>query len=244
MSEQINKVLASTSQAFTTAEQKQARDNIGALAATASGLTGVYTDANLTGSGTSGEPLGLSSTVRFENSTSATKVGPAYVSAANNLGTSWVGPGAVDVSNSVYSQTAYLAGGSLTFRNTATSEKVDLSSIQRWNTRGKVTRWESAISSEPGAYSYSLLNIPESASAVINVRGRFDKCSYINIETSNEGWLSMTGVGTAGGALSGWPLTNIYTPAIPSAASGFTPKLQLVTTGNPTYIVSMEIEEP
>lgn len=33
MSEQINKVLASTAQAFTTAEQKQARDNIGAVSA-------------------------------------------------------------------------------------------------------------------------------------------------------------------------------------------------------------------
>lgn len=45
MSEQINKVLASTAQAFTTAEQKQARDNIAAAAASA--LSNYATTAQL-----------------------------------------------------------------------------------------------------------------------------------------------------------------------------------------------------
>lgn len=82
MSEQINKVLASTAQAFTTAEQKQARDNISAQAkitysysggtitaidGSAVGqpdaLTEVMHDANLSGEGTSGSPLGLASEI-------------------------------------------------------------------------------------------------------------------------------------------------------------------------------------
>lgn len=138
MSEQINKVLASTSQAFTTAEQKQARDNIGAAAASSVGLTGVYHDSNLTGSGTSAEPLGLSSQVRFENSTSATNIAPGAISATSHVATSWLGPGAFELNNSVYSQTARLVGGSLTFTDTATSEKVDISSIQKWNS---MTPW-------------------------------------------------------------------------------------------------------
>ena len=139
MSEQINKVLASTSQAFTTAEQKQARDNIGAAAATAVGLTGVYHDSNLTGSGTSAEPLGLSSQVRFTNSTSATNIAPGALSATSHVATSWMGPGAFELNNSVYNQTARLVGGSLAFTDTATSEKVDLSSIQRWNSYTQVS---------------------------------------------------------------------------------------------------------
>ena len=84
MSEQINKVLASTAQAFSTAEQKQARDNISAQAkitysysgstitaidgsavGNPASLTGVDHDYNLSGSGTSAVPLGLASTVTF-----------------------------------------------------------------------------------------------------------------------------------------------------------------------------------
>ena len=135
MSEAINKVLASTSQAFTTAEQKQARDNIGAAAASA----GVYHDANLTGSGTSAEPLGLSSQVRFTNATSATNIAPGAISATSHVATSWLAPGAFSVSNTVFDQTAYMAGGSLTFTDTATSEKVDMSSIQKWNSYQQVS---------------------------------------------------------------------------------------------------------
>ena len=65
MSEQINKVLASTAQSFSTAEQKQARDNIGALAASASGIQSVNHDTNLTGSGTSSSPLGINIPITF-----------------------------------------------------------------------------------------------------------------------------------------------------------------------------------
>ena len=133
MSEQINKVLASTAQSFSEAEQAQARANIGAAAASSVGLTGVYHDANLTGSGTSAEPLGLSSQVRFSNSTSATNIAPGAISATSHVATTWMGPGAFELDNSVYSQTARLVGGSLTFSDSATSERVNISSIQRWN---------------------------------------------------------------------------------------------------------------
>lgn len=84
MSEQINKVLASTAQAFTTAEQKQARDNIGAMVASASSLfystsnpsafiSAVNHDSNLSGSGTVGVPLGLNTSITLaKNGESAT----------------------------------------------------------------------------------------------------------------------------------------------------------------------------
>lgn len=87
MSEAINKVLASTSQAFTTAEQSQARQNIdaqksitysysgstitaidGSAVGQPDALTAVYHDSNLSGSGTSASPLGLSSTFSLTNS--------------------------------------------------------------------------------------------------------------------------------------------------------------------------------
>ena len=82
MNDKINRVLADRAQAFTTAEQKQARDNIGAqkslsysysgstitaidgsAVGTPGALTGVVHDSNLSGAGTSGSPLGLSSTI-------------------------------------------------------------------------------------------------------------------------------------------------------------------------------------
>ena len=86
MSEQINKVLASTAQAFSTAEKKQARDNIdaqqsitfnysgssitainGSAIAQSGALTFVTHDDNLTGSGTSGSPLGLASEITLSS---------------------------------------------------------------------------------------------------------------------------------------------------------------------------------
>jgi len=92
MSEQINKVLASTAQAFSTAEQKQARDNIdaqksitysysgsqitaidGSAIAQSGALTFVTHDGNLTGSGTNASPLGLNTSITLaKNGESAT----------------------------------------------------------------------------------------------------------------------------------------------------------------------------
>lgn len=80
MSEQINKLLCTTPQSFTTAEQKIGRDNISAQAkitftysgSTITGIDGspvggglgeVYAGNCISGSGTSGSPLGLSSSV-------------------------------------------------------------------------------------------------------------------------------------------------------------------------------------
>lgn len=96
MSEQINKVLATTAQGFSTGEQAQARANIGALAESASSqymqtsgmsayqttadmtgylpisatgdfFTGVTTDSNLTGNGKD-SALGLSTSITLESS--------------------------------------------------------------------------------------------------------------------------------------------------------------------------------
>ena len=72
----INKVLASTAQYFTTAEQKIGRDNIGAMAASASSLfystsnpsafiSGVDHDSNLSGNGRT-TPLGLNTSIVIE----------------------------------------------------------------------------------------------------------------------------------------------------------------------------------
>lgn len=90
MSEQINKVLASTAQAFSTAEQKQARDNISAQAKISysysgstitaidgsavgnpASLTSVEHDYNLSGSGTSAVPLGLADPIKMSAQRSA-----------------------------------------------------------------------------------------------------------------------------------------------------------------------------
>ena len=101
MSEQINKVLASTAQSFTTAQQAQARANIGAMPqASASafepkityaydsdsaissingsaiggqGGGSVYHDSNLTGSGMSGSPLGVADKVLLSNSSASSE---------------------------------------------------------------------------------------------------------------------------------------------------------------------------
>lgn len=90
MSEQINKVLASTAQAFSTAEQAQARANIdaqksiaysysgstitaidGSAVGNPASLTSVDHDYNLSGSGTSAVPLGLSDPIKMSAQRSA-----------------------------------------------------------------------------------------------------------------------------------------------------------------------------
>lgn len=76
MSEQINKLLCTIPQSFTTAEQKIGRDNIGAMAASASSLyystsnpsafiSGVDRDSNLSGNGRT-QPLGLNTSVTID----------------------------------------------------------------------------------------------------------------------------------------------------------------------------------
>ena len=103
MSEQINKVLASTAQAFTTAEQKQARDNIDAqksitysysgskitaIDGTAVGnpaaLTGINHDYNLSGLGTTVSLLGLADPIKFSASGTAADSLVSSVSVGNN----------------------------------------------------------------------------------------------------------------------------------------------------------------
>lgn len=107
------------------------------------------------------------------------------------------------------------------------------------------TRWESSF--QATSNTYDLLNIPKNATAFINVQGRFDNCSYVNMTTSKDAWLSVTGGGTtAGGGFRAWPLTNITTVAKGGTAeTGYTPQLQVVTTGDATvgFTVNMVIKE-
>ena len=107
------------------------------------------------------------------------------------------------------------------------------------------TRWESSF--QATSNTYNLLNIPKNATAFINVQGRFDSCSYVNMTTSKDAWLSVTDGGTtAGGGFRTWPLTNITTVAKGGTADeGYTPQLQVVTTGSTTvgFTVNMVIKE-
>lgn len=107
------------------------------------------------------------------------------------------------------------------------------------------TRWESSF--QASSKTYDLLNIPKNATAFINVQGHFDSCSYVNMTTSKDAWLSVTGGSTtAGGGFRTWPLTNITTVAKGgSADEGYTPHLQVVTTGNTKvwFTVNMVIKE-
>lgn len=102
MSEQINRVLVDRQQAFTTAEQKQGRDNIGAQASISysysgstitaidgsavgnpASLTGVDHDYNLSGSGTSASPLGLASTVTFSGQSAGQDLSSLKINSAS-----------------------------------------------------------------------------------------------------------------------------------------------------------------
>lgn len=334
MSEAIRKILASTSQAFTTAEQKQARDNIGAQASLAfsysgqtitaidgsavgspGALTGIYHDNNLSGSGISGLPLGLSSAMMIDigNATPGEGTGSAFIGQhtylyPNHLGDSnydlapvfgikennsaasihnstafiiahtanGVGMG---VATSIYggngwdvqfsnednyihevklttsgnhyeykgdttNQSIYGFGSALFTDSTGTTwEKVDASSIRKWNSMKPETRWESSF--QAVSETYPLLHIPKNSTAMINVQGRFDLCSYVNITTADDKWLSTAGV-QEGGGLRTWPLTNITTVAKGgSAEGGFTPMLQVITPGNSAvgFTANMVIKE-
>ena len=90
-------------------------------------------DNNFTGDGTSGSPLGLASSIKVENSLSATRMGPAYVSAASHVGTAFLGPGFLDVGDIAYHRSAYLNGAGLEFNDNGNTAKVSPSSIARWN---------------------------------------------------------------------------------------------------------------
>ena len=139
----INKVLASTAQAFNTAEQAQARENIGALAASASSqfapasaaFTGVSANNCITGNGTSGSPLGLSGKVRLETSYSAVELQPNYILVNNHVGSAQIGNSYVRLTYPLNGgSTAHLNNSALTFIDSANnSHVVDGSSIDKWN---------------------------------------------------------------------------------------------------------------
>lgn len=133
MSEPINKILASTSQSFTDAEKEIARNNIGAMPASASaGISTVYHDSNFTGSGTSASPIGLASAVWQMDGTNTTVMRPGSVQySAGSLSSLHAG------NYSDWESTHWTAqADSMKLRisnDSGVSAQVDLSSIQRWN---------------------------------------------------------------------------------------------------------------
>lgn len=180
----INKILASTSQAFTPAEQAQARDNISAQ----SKLSYAYSGNTITS--IDGSAVGKINTYGYSGSTIT----------------------AIDGS--------------------AIGSKPD-------------TRWESSFQATTN--TYPLLNIPKDTTALINVQGVFESCSYVNLTTAHDSWLSVSGGGsTANGGFRTWPLTNIMSIAKGgSAETGYTPMLQVVVPENTTVplTVNMELKE-
>lgn len=140
MSEQINKVLASTAQAFTTAEQKQARDNIGAMAASASsefapasaGFSGCSANAPITGDGTSGSPLGLSSRITLASAGAMNDMTPLYQQFTAGSLSSLHEAGYSNYEQAHY--TSWIDPQKVVFKNdSGVQERVDYSSIDRWN---------------------------------------------------------------------------------------------------------------
>lgn len=158
MSEQINKVLADRPQSFSSGEQAQARENIGAMAASASsefapasaGFSGVSTNNCITGDGTTSNPVGLSSKVKFENSLSSTVIGPNQLDVHNHVGTSYIGNSFINLNvNYNGGATGYMNASSVQFTDSANNtEVVDSSSIQRWNSYSSVSAGKYSASAD------------------------------------------------------------------------------------------------
>ena len=183
MSEQINKVLASTAQSFTTAQQAQARANIGAMpqasasafepkityaydsdnaissingsaigGSTGAGFSGVYHDGNISGSGTSGEPLGLSSRV--------------VLTASGQTPSAWYGYSGTDHVSGLYS--ASIRPSAFTMKNTASDCKTYMQDGRMGisvYTDGGDTHWECVTDVESTRHSVyeSVSNVSHNA---------------------------------------------------------------------------------
>lgn len=125
-----------------------------------SSFTGCSANNGITGNGTSGSPLGLSSTVMFSTSTSATKVGPAAVTAYNHLSTSILGPGYVNTESVLDRGTATLSQSALRFFDSAgNTATCDASSIDRWNSYSAATQVVSRSYPYTDAVNYTSLTV-------------------------------------------------------------------------------------
>lgn len=172
MSEQINKVLASTAQAFTTAEQKQARDNIAAQASgdyafnsslsakqdtsamssylpysaisadansaitsingsSVGSFSGVSSNNGITGNGSTGFPIGLSSRIEFPSSNSGAAVNHRGMTVSSTNHTSWYYGAFASFEKA--SATANYRASEAEFIDSNGTAVVDKSSIDRWN---------------------------------------------------------------------------------------------------------------
>lgn len=149
----MNKVLYNIDQrsAVTTADQKVARDNIGAMAASASAdflaasassdfapasaiFTGVSANRCITGNGLSGTPIGLSSRIEFPSATSGAAVSHRGMTVSSNDRTAWYYAAFASFENP--SATANYRASDAEFIDSNGTSVVNKSSIDRWNSLG------------------------------------------------------------------------------------------------------------
>lgn len=136
----INKVLCDRSQSFSDVEKAQGRANIGAMAASASsefapasaGFSGCSANAPITGDGTSGSPLGLSSRITLASAGAMNDMTPRYQQFTAGSLSSLHEAGYSDYEQDHY--TSWIDPQKVVFKNdSGVQEQVDYSSIQRWN---------------------------------------------------------------------------------------------------------------
>lgn len=98
-------------------------------------FTGVSAGNCISGDGTSGSPLGLSSKVRLENSYSAVELQPNYILVNNHVGSAQIGNAYVRLTYPLNGgSTAHLNNTALTFIDSSNhTAQVDISSIDKWN---------------------------------------------------------------------------------------------------------------
>lgn len=100
-----------------------------------SSFTGCSANNCISGDGTSGSPLGLSSKIRLENSYSAIELQPNYILVNNHVGSAQIGNAYVRLTYPLNGgSTAHLNNTALTFIDSSNnSHVVDGSSIDKWN---------------------------------------------------------------------------------------------------------------
>lgn len=98
-------------------------------------FTGVSAGNCISGDGTSGSPLGLSSKIKLETSYSAVEIQPNYIRVNNHVGSSHIGNAYVTLENPLGGgATAQMVASALRFTDSANHmAQVDISSIDKWN---------------------------------------------------------------------------------------------------------------
>lgn len=97
--------------------------------------TTVSAGNGITGDGSTGSPLGLSSKIKLETSYSSLSLQPNYILVNNHVGSSQIGNGYVTLTTPLLGgATAHLNGSALRFTDSSNhTAQVDISSIDKWN---------------------------------------------------------------------------------------------------------------